>query len=109
MLVTVPNTPTKGLGLSAFSTINKSILEQNIKNALKKGLESTFVFAAGSDGEEIAQMFADVCGPALTNAIDSYIQAAIKSQMIMITPAALMSPVGPCTGVMTSATDIQIN
>lgn len=109
MLVTVPNIPTKGLGLNTFSSSNKEILELNIKEALKKGLKATYMYSGGDDGEEIAQMFADVCGPALTNAIDSYIQAAIKSQMIMITPAALMSPVGPCTGVMTSATDIQIN
>ena len=109
MLTSIPNTPTKGLGLSAFSAANKTIFEQNVKEALKKGFEATFMFDVGDDGKEMAQMFADVCGPALTNAIDSYIQAAIKSQMIMITPVTLMSPVGPCTGVMTSATDIQIN
>lgn len=109
MLTSIPNIPTKGLGLSTFSAANKTILEQNIKEALKKGFEATYLFDIGEDGEEIAQQFADVCGPALTTAIDNYIQAAIKSQSIMITPAALVSPAGPCTGVMSSMTDIQIN
>ena len=41
MLVTVPNIPTKGLGLNTFSSSNKEILELNIKEALKKGLKAT--------------------------------------------------------------------
>ena len=44
MLTSIPNIPTKGLGLSTFSAANKTILEQNIKEALKKGFEATYLF-----------------------------------------------------------------
>ena len=46
--------------------------------------------------------------PALADAIDGYVQNMIKSQSIIITPAALVSPVGPVTGAMSTMTDIQI-
>lgn len=109
MLTATPNTPTKGIGLTPFSLANKQILEQNIKDALKSGFLATFMFDAGSDGEEMAQTFADCCGPILTDAIDSYVINAIKSQQILITPASLVSPVGPVTGSMSTLTDIQVN
>lgn len=108
MLVVNPTSSIKGGSTEIFSTANKFIFEKNIENILKEGIKSTFLFGDGEYQDDMANNFAKTIAPSLSKAIDDYIQNMIKSQNIVITPASLISPVGPVTGVMTTMTDIQI-
>lgn len=108
-MVNVPNVAVKGLGVNVYSNTNRLILEENIENILKEGYQSTFMFGEGEYENDMAENFAKTIAGPLSKAIDSYVKNMIKSQNIIITPATLISPVGPVTGVMTSATDIKIS
>lgn len=108
MLIVKPTASIKGGSVSAFSGSNKTILEKNLEDILKEGIKSTFLFGDSDYQDDLANNFAKTMAPALADAIDGYIQNMIKSQSIIITPAALVSPVGPVTGVMSTMTDIQI-
>ena len=105
---TIPTVSTKGLGTQAYSAANSTILKQNIEMALKEGLQSLFMFGDGEFGEDMANNFAKSIAEPLSKTIDDYVSNMIKSQNIIITPATLISPVGPVTGAMTTMTDIQI-
>lgn len=105
---TIPTTPTKGLGTQTYSSANSTILKQNIESALKEGIQSLFMFGDGEYGDDMANNFAKAVADPLCKAIDDYVVNMIKSQNIIITPATLISPVGPVTGTMTTMTDIQI-
>lgn len=104
----IPTAPMKGLGIDTYSAANSNILKQNIEAALKEGIQSLFMFGDGEFGDDMANNFAKAISGPLCNAIDDYVVNMIKSQNVIITPAALISPVGPVTGVMTTMTDIQI-
>ena len=108
MLVIKPTVSIKGGSVSVFSKSNKIIFEKNLEDVLKEGIKSTFLFGDSEYQDDLANNFAKTMAPALADTIDSYIQNMIKSQSIIITPAALISPVGPVTGAMTTLTDIQI-
>ncbi len=104
----IPTAPMKGLGTDAYSAANSTILKQNVEAALKEGIQSLFMFGDGEFGDDMANNFAKAISGPLCDAIDDYVTNMIKSQNIIITPAALVSPVGPVTGAMTTMTDIQI-
>lgn len=104
----IPTVSMKGLGTDAYSTANSTILKQNIEAALKEGIQSLFMFGDGEFSDDMANNFAKAISGPLSKAIDDYVANMIKSQNIIITPAALISPVGPVTGAMTTMTDIQI-
>lgn len=108
MLVVTPTVSAKGASVSTFSSSNKKIFEQNLEGILKEGMMATFLFGDGEYADDLASEFAKTIAPNLASAIDDYIQNMIKSQSIIITPAALVSPVGPVTGAMSTMTDIQI-
>ena len=108
MLNNIPTVSVKSQGASLFSEQNKKILETNIENALKEGFKSTFLFGDSEYAEDVANNFAKTAAPSISNAIDDYIKNMILSQNILITPTALISPVGPVSGAMSTMTDIQI-
>lgn len=99
----------------------KSKLQMDIKTALsgdktakvfEDALLSTFPDVDDDNGgKDMAKMFGKICAKGmasvlaqpLTDAIDAY----VKEIGIMITPTALVSPVGPVTGAI-SPTDVQI-
>lgn len=98
----------KGLGTDTYSSANSTIFKQNVEAILKEGVQSLFMFGDGEFGDDMANNFAKAISGPLCDAIDDYVANMIKSQNIIITPAALVSPVGPVTGSMTTTTDIQI-
>jgi hypothetical protein len=108
MVVTTPNTSMKGTGLDAYGGSNTQILKQNLESILKEGYLSTFMFGDGEYGEDMANNFAKTIADPLSKAIESYVANMIKSQNILITPAALVSPVGPVSGTMSTMVDITI-
>lgn len=94
--------------VSAFNSANKKIMKMRIKNTLKKAFKSTFLYADGDDGDEVAEKFAETASEPLTNTIVDFVEGCIKAQSITITvPPTVTSPMGPCTGVI-APTFIQI-
>lgn len=108
MVVNYITIPMKGVGLTSYSQSNSKFLEMNIENIMKEGFKATYMNEGGEFADDMANNFAKAIAKPLSKAIDDYVQNMIKSQNILITPAALISPVGPVTGAMTTMTDITI-
>lgn len=106
--VNPPYTPMPFASTSAYKNANKQIMKMRIKNTLKKAFKSTFLYADGEDGDEVAEKFAETASEPLTNTIVDFVEGCIKAQSITITvPPTVTSPVGPCTGAI-APTFIQI-
>lgn len=85
--------------VSAYKSANKQVMKMRIKNTLKKAFKSTFLYADGEDGDEIAEKFAETASEPLTDTIIDFVEGCIKAQSLTITiPPTVTSSVGPCTG-----------